>query len=67
MNNAKEMARTISRASAGCIVALDQLNPRTIIPGTEPWLGVGLKVKWGRLIGMEAYLLMKVYQYSDGR
>ena len=66
-NNTKKMARIISRASAGCIAALDQLNPRKILPGAEPWLGVELKVKLKRLICMETYLLVKVYHACDGR
>ena len=38
--------------SAGCIAALDQLNPRVYsVLGSEPWVGVRLKVKWLRLTG----------------
>ena len=54
---AKKVEKKISRGSAGCIAALDQLNPRKILPGTEPWLGVELKVRWKRLIGTEIYLV----------
>lgn len=53
---ANEVAKRLSRGSIGCIAALDQLNPRKILPGTEPWLGVELKVRWKRLMGIEIYL-----------
>ena len=62
-----KMAKTLSRGSAGCIAALDEMNPRKTISGEEPWLGVGLKVNWGRIIGMETYLSMIIYHPSNGR
>ena len=65
--NATEMAKTVSRGSVGCIAALDKMNPRNNITGTEPWSGVGVKVKWKRLIGMENHLSMKIYHSFDGR
>ena len=49
--NATQMARIVSRGSAGCIAAMDKMNPRTYIVGAEPWQGVELKVKWYRLVG----------------
>lgn len=42
----------VSRASAGCLAAMDQLNPRVLVPGEQPWSGVHLKVRWSRLIGI---------------
>ena len=45
------MARLVSRGSAGCIAAMDRMNPRKYIVGAEPWLGVELNVKWTRLLG----------------
>ena len=50
--DAQQMAQLVSRGSAGCIAALDQMNPRSYVPGTQPWSGVQLTVHWGRLIGI---------------
>ena len=50
--DAQQMAKLVSRGSAGCIAALDQMNPRVYVPGTRPWSGVQLTVHWGRLIGI---------------
>ena len=49
--NATQMARLVSRGSAGCIAAMDQMNPRSYIIGAEPWQGVQLKIQWFRLLG----------------
>lgn len=46
----KKIAKMVSRASAGAIAAMDQLNPRIKVSGSEPWKGVHLKVQWKRLI-----------------
>ena len=50
--DAQQMATLVSRGSAGCIAALDQMNPRIYVLGTQPWLGVQLTVHWRRLIGI---------------
>ncbi|KAF8453573.1 hypothetical protein BDZ91DRAFT_48571 [Kalaharituber pfeilii] len=46
--NAEKMAEMISEASAGVFAVMDQVNPRQIVSGSEPWRGVGLEVKWER-------------------
>ena len=54
------MGQIISRAAAGSLAAMDQLNPRRNVPGLKPWGGVVLRVRWPRLIGMrvgDVYLL----------
>ncbi|KAF8475080.1 hypothetical protein BDZ91DRAFT_290772 [Kalaharituber pfeilii] len=50
--NPRAMEKVVSRFSVGCIAAMDQLNPRVIIPGQQPWKGVLLKVRWPRLIAV---------------
>ena len=52
------MAKIVSRGSAGCIAAMDQINPRIETFGDEPWVGVQLNVKWPRLISMYKFKLM---------
>ncbi|KAF8465417.1 hypothetical protein BDZ91DRAFT_728315 [Kalaharituber pfeilii] len=48
--NAEKMAEMISEASAGVFAMMDQVNPRYTASGSEPWRGVGLEVKWKRVI-----------------
>ena len=54
--NGQEMAKMVSRGSAGSIAAMDQLNPRSEVKGPEPWVGVRLNVEWTELISMKANL-----------
>lgn len=49
--NHRTIEKILSRASAGCIAAMDAINPRVTVPGQEPWSGVELKVRWPRVIG----------------
>ena len=59
--NAQKMAKLVSRGSAGCIAALDQLNPRVSIKTeSEPWLGAQLKVEWLRFISTETNLQLNI-------
>ena len=51
--NAKKMAKLVSRGSAGCIAAMDEMNPRNLVRGDEPWVGVKLRVQWARFLSME--------------
>ncbi|KAF8453570.1 hypothetical protein BDZ91DRAFT_786711 [Kalaharituber pfeilii] len=50
--DAVKMAQMISRASIGVLAVMDQVNPRYKVTGSEPWQGVGLEVKWARVIAL---------------
>ena len=59
-----DMAKLVSRASAGCIAAMDALNPPTFVLGNQPWSGMKLVVRWDRLRSKETTPSIGLYHHS---